>query len=579
MKNSAESPQADRNGRRATGCAAWSCLYQLVAACYRPADVTGTRGAAGFPITLDICQNRFANREAFNVKTEGHSNSGHLFIINGDLKQLHCDAWLLPTDQLLSVTPAFSSVFDTFGELGDPSNPSVRWIEGCALAIPHTQSGGPDIWIGDVGRDPRTDITHFTQRAQAFISQASQRASNRLGDKRPPLIALPALGTGDGGHRSKRGPLLKGLIPTLLAAAGENRCDVVLVTYGQVMYTAAQKVRRELSATNDDYWAELPHDLWLLADQLAEKAHKKQLVTFFGAGVGADVGRPTWLELLERIARSAENFDMNTFSAIKGMDPRDQATIIERIAGEHFREAVEEALASERYSLTHGLLASLPVDESVTTNFDDLYERAARIDGRSLAVFPGGDLSAGDRWLLKLHGTIGRDIILTRDEYLGAISSHVALRGLVQAMLFTRTMLFVGYSLRDEDFHQLVHEVRSALGTSSRKTMGTVLMIEPAPYLDLLWDELDVVSMTDYEPAVKDAAAARRLTIFLDRLGASAASDTMFIADDSMGDMRSSEEQELARIVADLRGLYDKRDENRSHWANVKTFLDGFKNR
>jgi len=33
---------------------------------------------------------------------------GHLFIINGDVQKLACDAWLLPTDEYLTVTPSFA---------------------------------------------------------------------------------------------------------------------------------------------------------------------------------------------------------------------------------------------------------------------------------------------------------------------------------------------------------------------------------------------------------------------------------------------------------------------------------------
>ena len=34
----------------------------------------------------------------------------HLFIIDGDITQLQCDAWLLPTDSNYSITKAFAPV-------------------------------------------------------------------------------------------------------------------------------------------------------------------------------------------------------------------------------------------------------------------------------------------------------------------------------------------------------------------------------------------------------------------------------------------------------------------------------------
>lgn len=72
-------------------------------------------------------------------------------------------------------------------------------------------------------------------------------------------------------------------------------------------------------------------------------------------------------------------------------------------------------------SLAHALLASLPIRESVTTNYDDLFEQAAKCCGRPVAILPYDSVRDSDRWLLKLHGDAahGDDIVITRDGYLG----------------------------------------------------------------------------------------------------------------------------------------------------------------
>src|SRR3712207_8779016 len=47
------------------------------------------------------------------------------------------------------------------------------------------------------------------------------------------------------------------------------------------------------------------------------------------------------------------------------------------------------------------------------------------------------------------------------------LSLHDALPifvGMVQALLITRHMLFVGFSLTDDNFHRIAYDVRSALG-------------------------------------------------------------------------------------------------------------------
>lgn len=41
--------------------------------------------------------------------------AGHVFIVRGDLTRLACDAWLLPTDKQLTVTPDWLDNLPTVG--------------------------------------------------------------------------------------------------------------------------------------------------------------------------------------------------------------------------------------------------------------------------------------------------------------------------------------------------------------------------------------------------------------------------------------------------------------------------------
>ena len=90
--------------------------------------------------------------------------------------------------------------------------------------------------------------------------------------------------------------------------------------------------------------------------------------------------------------------------------------------------------------MTDALLASLGTREGVTTNYDPLFEIAAQDQSDPLAVLPFDRVGLGQRWLLKLHGSVERpeSIVFTRDDYAGATSSYGALYGLLQAMLMTK---------------------------------------------------------------------------------------------------------------------------------------------
>jgi hypothetical protein len=131
-----------------------------------------------------------------------------------------------------------------------------------------------------------------------------------------------------------------------------------------------------------------------------------------------------------------------------------------------------------------------------------------------------------DRWVLKLHGCVSHpeDIVLTREDQLDYDGRRAALAGLAQAMLITRHMLFVGFSLSDDNFHRIAQSVRRVLRTTGRadteaRSFGTALVLTRNPMIEELWgDDIDWVGMSDAMSDRNGPTTARRLELFLDYL-------------------------------------------------------------
>ncbi len=71
------------------------------------------------------------------------------------------------------------------------------------------------------------------------------------------------------------------------------------------------------------------------------------------------------------------------------------------------------------------------------------------------------------------------------------------LSALVKAHLLTHHLLFVGFGLADDHFHEIVHDVRRALphDVSKNHQMGTVLSLFQEPLHNLVWEgRLDILS-------------------------------------------------------------------------------------
>jgi len=133
-----------------------------------------------------------------------------------------------------------------------------------------------------------------------------------------------------------------------------------------------------------------------------------------------------------------------------------------------------------------------------------------------------------------------------------------ALSGIVQSLLITRHMLFVGFSLKDDNFHRIIDEVRRSVRTGitddvsprtiihqgdspspvlkytpsfQERRFGTQLVLTENPITKMLWDEdVYVVAMTAEDAAKSERQnAARKFDIFLDYLLSLATSATSFL--------------------------------------------------
>lgn len=465
---------------------------------------------------------------------------GHVFVVRGDVTALACDAWLVPSDDACNVEPIWHRALEVEARpletLGRGPVTAVSW--------PHRQRRP---WLVDVVDDARR-----IDNAALALESAAREVDEPANGREKPLIALPLIGTGGGGARSFAGQVVSDLLPVLHARARALDVDVALVLDNPAAYAAAQKARSAL----DEPFAPLGRDLLARADALAERARSGRLVLFLGAGTGRAAGLPLWREMLRNLACEA-GLDDDAVRALERLPPLDQAQYLAGIFQERSAllvDAVVRQVAARSHSITHALLASLPVEEVVTTNYDDLFERAWRARGVVHSVLPHGPRADAGRFVLKLHGcvTCPDQIVLTREDYLRYLDDRAALVGMVQALLLTKHMLFVGTSLEDESFHRIVHEVRKAvrLGDPAPSTFGTVLDLSRRRFVQELWRDLDWIDLTpesDRDDVMP--AAARRLEIFLDRLAASATSSSEYLLQAGYHGADEAEERLRARLL------------------------------
>lgn len=484
--------------------------------------------------------------------------NGHLFITRGNLLHLACDAVLVPSGTHLGrrghITAGWrSGVPNRNGFVTVHPEPPRR-----VARVSAATASDPAIWLGHTGETGNESPKWFCKAIEEFVLAAAEDPvhpgrARPMGDPRP-LLAIPLVGIGAGGMADRKGRLVVMVIERLLARLTEIEADVVLVVPGANEYAACQQARA--TVLGDD-WPDLDPSHRSEVSRLADEARTDRLVLFMGAGTGLGAGLPDWKTLLQGLGKAAK-LSPAELEELGRLDPRDAGAALQHRLGDGLHREIARLVSSSRSSLLHQLLASLPVTQAVTTNYDTLFEQAWRDAGHeSFGVLPHRPGRTKHPWLLKLHGSVEdpTNVVLSRGDYLRLEGRGAALAGIVQAMLLTRHMLFVGYSLSDDNFHRIAHQVCSALDSAVElpgelREFGTALTPDRMGLGSDLWaGQVRFISTASASGAADAGHAARRVAIVVDRLGAESSAHMAHLLDSSYRAVFSPRELHLRKLL------------------------------
>jgi hypothetical protein len=208
---------------------------------------------------------------------------------------------------------------------------------------------------------------------------------------------------------------------------------------------------------------------------LVESVRSGECVVFLGAGASTVpdgvVGLPTGGKLAEQLAE---------ICMYRGPDRRDFLRVCQYFElvrdGQQLRKAIAKRLSIPglQPGKLHSLIASLPVKCVLTTNYDRLMETAFQIRGKRprVAVYDIfgkkddlGPISEEEPLVYKLHGSVDYlpSMLCTEDdiiEFLArVIAGDIGLPPTIKQM-FSSTMLFIGYGLKDWNIRALMRAMR-----------------------------------------------------------------------------------------------------------------------
>lgn len=524
---------------------------------------------------------------------------GHVFVLRGDITRLACDAWLVPTGSGMFLEPYWPQ------QVKPPADQrfgagALRVLRGERIAGDGRQPWLVNVaWTRRSGEDKREFYTRSVREALREVFASFGPESRPRHNRRFPLVALPLLGGGAGMPMVETGETLRSLLEVVYdeRRQASRGVDVALVLRGAAPFAAALKERQ---AVAPDDWEGLDERLRQRAEALAQQAALGGLALFLGAGIGAGAGLPGWGKLLRALAERAE---MDADGVEDLLDDRrnvlDQASYLRRTFGdeERLQHAVATIIggAGNLYSLSHGLLANLPVREAVTTNYDQLFEAAweGADPGCPTSVLPHKPQATARRWLLKMHGCVSQhaSIVLTRESYIRYGHLYAALEGILQATLLTRHTLFVGFGLRDDNFLRILDAVRRIAGQGGGAEFGAALMMGRDPVTEELYrGDLSWVAFAEQREMQKAnragttetqnekdrpldyAEAGRKLELFLDYTVSRVGSSSHILAE-RFETILGEDESQLRAALDPLVALAASPRARSLGWARVRALL------
>jgi len=214
-----------------------------------------------------------------------------------------------------------------------------------------------------------------------------------------------------------------------------------------------------------------------LPKELIENFQNNLGVFFVGAGLSIASGFPTWEGLLDELITTAEG--ISWIAKEKTDEYRELAKDSSKFL--FLAEELKVELASsylkfmeERFQMSsnaptknHELIVDTQSSLIVTINYDDLIEQAYNAVVKSypnVFIYSQSREAANSFWksrffILKAHGDAKRDIdtlILSQKDYRKTLYQEQGYRSLLQSLFTTKSIFFIGVSLSDPEFNQML---------------------------------------------------------------------------------------------------------------------------
>ncbi|MFK0272653.1 SIR2 family protein [Ensifer sp. NPDC090286] len=218
--------------------------------------------------------------------------------------------------------------------------------------------------------------------------------------------------------------------------------------------------------------------------ELLERIADGRCVIFAGAGISTENRlhcKSTFYEQIRDEAGVDQDLDFPSLMSVYCRQPDGRIKLIQRI-----RERIEYFRSFRGFyrpmTAFHRALRPLfMINDVITTNWDDFLE----VEAGFVPFVYDQDIpfiESSNRRVIKIHGSITNfgSIVATSEDYSKALRrlNKGALGAYLKTILSTKTIVYIGYSLRDQNYLKLAQSISRLMGQFSRSAYFV------SPYID-----------------------------------------------------------------------------------------------
>jgi hypothetical protein len=210
---------------------------------------------------------------------------------------------------------------------------------------------------------------------------------------------------------------------------------------------------------------------------------EKRCSIFAGAGLSISSGLPSWKDLIKELIEQVEALPYDTKKDVEEYtslveDPSKYLMLAQDIKsslGKIFYDYMGKRFTDQsiKPSKNHELLLDLPSNFILTTNYDNLIEKAfvqKYLDIPATLIYSQSKDIAYKLWnreffVLKVHGDVRinkEQLIMTENDYREILFNSPGFQSALQVIFSTNTILFLGSSFSDPDFILLMRFLHTA---------------------------------------------------------------------------------------------------------------------